>query len=110
MLDIKRIRNNPEELKAALIKRNKTDIDVDALLALDEARRAAMAEVETLKARRNADSAQVPKLKKQGEDVSALLSEMKEDVYKRQVFVQHGSSPFLSCLIAIHSTCIALLV
>ena len=78
MLDIKRIRNNPEELKAALIKRNKTDIDVDALLALDEARRAAMAEVETLKARRNTDSAQVPKLKKQGEDVSALLSEMKE--------------------------------
>ncbi len=46
MLDIKRIRTNPDELKAALALRNKTDIDVDALIALDESRRALMAEVE----------------------------------------------------------------
>ena len=78
MLDIKRIRNNPDELRAALALRNKTDIDVDALLALDESRRALMADVEVLKAKRNADSAQVPRLKKAGEDVSALLAEMKE--------------------------------
>ncbi|MGI6151598.1 MAG: serine--tRNA ligase [Christensenellales bacterium] len=78
MLDIKRIRTNPDELKAALALRNKTDIDVDALLALDESRRALMAEVEAKKAKRNADSAQVPKLKKAGEDVSALLAEMKQ--------------------------------
>ena len=62
MLDIKRIRNNPDELRAALALRNKTDIDVDALLALDESRRALMADVEVLKAKRNADSAQVPRL------------------------------------------------
>ncbi len=77
MLDIKRIRTNPDELKAALALRNKTDIDVDALIALDESRRALMAEVEAKKAKRNADSAQVPKLKKAGEDASALLAEMK---------------------------------
>ena len=77
MLDIKRIRSNPDELKAALALRHKTDIDVDALLALDESRRALMAEVEAKKARRNADSAKVPQLKKAGEDVSALLAEMK---------------------------------
>lgn len=78
MLDIKRIRTNPDELKAALALRNKTDIDVDALIALDESRRALMAEVEAKKAKRNADSAQVPKLKKAGEDASALLAEMKQ--------------------------------
>ena len=78
MLDIKRIRNNPEELKAALQKRNKTDIDVDALLALDASRREALTTVEQLKAKRNADSAQVPKLKKAGQDVTDLLAEMKE--------------------------------
>ena len=78
MLDIKRIRNNPDELKAALALRNKTDIDVDAVLQVDADRRAMMAEVEALKAKRNADSAQVPKLKKAGENVDALLAEMKE--------------------------------
>ena len=50
MLDIKRIRSNPDELKDALRKRNKTDIDVDALLALDESRRTLLMEIEAMKA------------------------------------------------------------
>ena len=78
MLDIKRIRNNPEGLKAALIARNKKDIDVDALLALDSERRALMAQVEASKAKRNTDGEAVPRLKKQGEDVSELLVQMKQ--------------------------------
>ena len=77
MLDIKRIRQNPQELKDALIKRNKTDIDVDALLALDEQRRALMTEVEEKKARRNAVSDQIPKMKKEGQDVAPIMAEMK---------------------------------
>ena len=51
---------------------------MDAVLQVDADRRAMMAEVEALKAKRNADSAQVPKLKKAGENVDALLAEMKE--------------------------------
>ena len=78
MLDIKRIRNNPQELKDALIKRNKTDIDVDRLLSKDEERRTIMADVEELKAQRNKVSAEIPKLKKAGENTDELLKKMKD--------------------------------
>ena len=78
MLDIKRIRMNPEELKEGMLKRNRTDIDVDKLLALDEKRRAIMTEVEQLKAVRNSVSEQIPKLKKAGENADNLLAQMKD--------------------------------
>lgn len=78
MLDIKRIRQNPDELKKALAARNKTDIDVDDLLALDEQRRSLMGDVETKKARRNSVSDEIPKMKKEGKDTSAIMAEMKE--------------------------------
>lgn len=77
MLDIKRIRENPQELKDALQKRNMSGIDVDAILALDEKRRLAMAEVESLKAERNKVSGEIPKMKKEGQDTSELMARMK---------------------------------
>ena len=76
MLDIKRIRLNPNELKNGLQTRNKS-ADVDGLLALDEKRRQLMTETETLKAHRNATSAEIPRLKKAGQDTTALMNEMK---------------------------------
>jgi seryl-tRNA synthetase len=76
MLDIKWIRQNPEALREAMRRRHK-DVDVDAFLAIDEKRRVLMAQVETLKARRNTVSADIPKLKKAGENVDALMDEMK---------------------------------
>ncbi len=78
MLDIKRIRKNPEELVAAMKARRGKGADVSEVLALDEKRRELIQKVEVLKAKRNEDSAKVPQLKKQGEDVSALLAEMKQ--------------------------------
>ena len=77
MLDIKRIRENPQELKEALKNRNMDGIDVDGLLALDEKRRASMAEVEALKAERNKVSGEIPKMKKAGEDTAELMARMK---------------------------------
>ena len=77
MLDIKRIRKNPEELVAAMKARRGKGADVSDVLALDEKRRELIQKVEAMKAKRNEDSAKVPQLKKQGEDVSALLAEMK---------------------------------
>lgn len=77
MLDIKRIRKNPEELVAAMKARRGKGADVTEVLALDEKRRELIQKVELLKAKRNEDSAKVPQLKKQGEDVTALLAEMK---------------------------------
>ncbi len=77
MLDIKRIRKNPEELVAAMKARRNKGADVSGILELDEKRREVIQKTEQLKAKRNEDSAKVPVLKKQGQDVSALLAEMK---------------------------------
>ena len=44
MLDIKRIRQNPEELKEALQKRN-SPIDISELLSMDEKRREEKTEI-----------------------------------------------------------------
>ena len=77
MLDIKRIRQNPDELKQALILRNNHDIDVDALLEADEKRRDIMKQAEDLKAYRNEVSAQIPIMKKNGENTEPLLEKMK---------------------------------
>ena len=80
MLDLKRIRNNPDEIKTALSNRGE-DFDVtviDEIIALDEERRKILVEVEALKNKRNQVSAEIPKLKKAGEDVTEIMSEMRE--------------------------------
>ncbi|WP_024615956.1 serine--tRNA ligase [Clostridium sp. Ade.TY] len=80
MLDLKRIRNNPEEIKKALTNRGE-DFDltiIDEVVKLDEERRTILSEVEVLKSKRNQVSAEIPKLKKAGEDVTSIMAEMKE--------------------------------
>ncbi len=77
MLDIKRIRTETEAVKAALARR-KENVDIDAVLALDEKRRALLFEAEQLKARQNEVSREIPKMKKAGEDTTAILAEMRE--------------------------------
>ncbi|GAA0078441.1 serine--tRNA ligase [Clostridium sp. CTA-5] len=80
MLDLKRIRNNPEEIKNLLSNRGE-DFDVsviDEIITLDEERRKILVEVETLKGKRNQVSAEIPKLKKAGEDVTEIMKEMRE--------------------------------
>jgi seryl-tRNA synthetase len=76
MLDIKRIRKNPEILTRALQKSN-GEISVDEIFEWDEARRSLLTEVEQIKAKQNADSKQIPILKKEGKDVSGIMGEMK---------------------------------
>ncbi|MGL5617182.1 MAG: serine--tRNA ligase [Sarcina sp.] len=80
MLDLKRIRNNAEEIKAALGNRGeKFDVSViDEVIKLDEERRTDLVEVETLKSKRNQVSAEIPKRKKAGEDVTEVMAEMKK--------------------------------
>ncbi|WP_069650432.1 serine--tRNA ligase [Caloranaerobacter ferrireducens] len=77
MLDIKRIRNNPDEVRKALEKRG-LGSEIDEVLKLDEKRRKLLVQVEEMKARQNAVSKEIPKLKKEGKDVSEVLNEMKE--------------------------------
>ncbi|HOF94321.1 MAG TPA: serine--tRNA ligase [Clostridia bacterium] len=78
MLDIKRIRENPEFIKAALENRREKGAQVQALLELDIKRRELIAEAEILKNRRNEVSAQIPALKRSGSDTTQLMDEMKE--------------------------------
>ncbi len=79
MLDIKRIRENVEEIKALMSDRGESiDLsDFDKVVALDEERRITLVEVETAKARKNQVSAEIPKKKKAGEDVTEIMAEMK---------------------------------
>ena len=63
MLDINIIRENPEIVRKALCDRQADPAPVDAILALDAKRRAAIAEVENLKAERNAVSKEIAGLK-----------------------------------------------
>ena len=76
MLDIKRIRTNKEEVIESLNSRF-GNYNIDKVLELDEKRREIIFEVENKKARQNEVSKQVPKLKKDGIDVSDLFKEMK---------------------------------
>lgn len=80
MLDLKKIRNNPEEIKRALTNRGE-DFDVsviDELVKLDEDRRKKLVEVENLKSKRNKDSGEIAKLKRTGQNADELLAEMKK--------------------------------
>lgn len=77
MLDLKRIRNNPEEIKKVMGKRVNPEF-IDAVVKLDEKRREILVEVEALKSKRNQASAEIPKLKKAGQNVDQLMNDMKK--------------------------------
>lgn len=79
MLDIRRIRQNPQELVDALKARNK-DISLAGFLQNDEARRRLLAEVEEKKALRNTTSKRIGEAKKAGapeSETAAIMEEMR---------------------------------
>ncbi|MDO4952575.1 MAG: serine--tRNA ligase [Synergistaceae bacterium] len=76
MLDLKWVRENPEEV-AQMLKNRNNSFPLDELLKLDEKRKAALLEVEKLKEKRNAGAKQVGILKKNGENADALMEEMR---------------------------------
>lgn len=79
MLDIKIIRNDPEAVKKAVGSRGANmDEVIDEVLRCDEVRRKTLAEVESMKSTQNAVSKKIPVMKRNGEDTSAVMSEMKE--------------------------------
>jgi seryl-tRNA synthetase len=82
MLDLRLIRERPEHVKERLARRGKPELAeaVDRLLALDEERRALIVQVDGLRARRNAGSPEVGKLKQAGRHAEAepLMRELRE--------------------------------
>ncbi len=76
MLDIQLIRKNPAYVAERLAIKGH-QVDFGPFLAQDEERRRLIRETEEKKALRNRRSAEIPKLKKAGEDVTELLAELK---------------------------------
>jgi len=70
------VRDHLDLLERALRDRG-AQIDLDEFKRLDESRRAALREVETLKARRNKVSDQIAALKKDKKDAAALIADMR---------------------------------
>ncbi len=77
MLEIGRLRSEPEAVKAGLRHKGADPGDVDRVLGLDERRRATIASTEALKARKNEVSKQIGALRRGGGDTAALQAEMR---------------------------------
>lgn len=78
MLDIKRVREDFDNVKAAVESRCKGDFGIDKVLEYDTKRRELLAQVEQMKNQQNTASRKVPAMKKAGEDTTELFAEMKE--------------------------------
>ena len=78
MLDIKRIREDYEAVKAAVELRGKGDFGLENVVALDKKRRELLAEVEQMKNQQKVSSRQIPVYKKEGRDTTELMAELKK--------------------------------
>jgi len=79
VLDIKRIREEPEAVKAALSRRDPAlAAAIDAILDQDREWRAATGKAEELRAAQKTRSEQIAKTRRAGEDAEQALAEMKE--------------------------------
>jgi len=87
VLDLKYIREHPDEVKEALIKRNER-APIDEILAFDERRRTLLADVQGLKHQRNVTSKKISRMKEKdqvlieemrrlGDEIKALDQEVK---------------------------------
>ena len=79
MIDIRLIRETPDEVKAKIKKREiNLDHVVDEILEVDARRREEMGGLEAKKAEQNAASKKIPQIKKQGGDATEIMARMKE--------------------------------
>lgn len=76
MLDLKKIREQPERFKAGLRKRGRDPKPIDDVLEADRRRRALLSEIESLRAEQNRVGAEIPKLS--GDLKSSRIAEMRE--------------------------------
>jgi seryl-tRNA synthetase len=78
VIDIRRIRDAPDDVRAALARRGpEAAAGIDAIIELDRRRRELLTTVEQLKAQRNLHSGEVGALKKAGQDAAELLAGLK---------------------------------
>jgi seryl-tRNA synthetase len=79
VIDLKRLRQDPEGSRASLLRRRDPSIGplLDAILDLDRQRRELLVRVEALKAERNAASEEVARRKRAGESADDLMARLK---------------------------------
>src|SRR5476649_173025 len=78
MLDIRKIRENPDFYRERLARRNTGDEKLIAhLLVLDEQRRKHLQESEALKSERNRASKEIGAVKARGGDIAEISAKMK---------------------------------
>jgi len=79
MLDIKLIRTDAEAVKRAMRSRNKNMDDIiDRIVEIDAKCRELRGAAESLKAEQNAASKDIPRIKKEGGSVDAIMERMKD--------------------------------
>ena len=79
MLDIKYIKECPDEVIARLATKGKdAKEEIQQILDLDAKRRSLISETEALKAEQNRVNKLIPQYKKEGKDVNAIFAEMKK--------------------------------
>lgn len=77
MLDIKRLRHEFDEVKKSIELRGKGDFGLGRVIELDKDRRAILQDVEMMKNQQKTVSKQIPILKKEGQDTTEVMAEMK---------------------------------
>ena len=87
MIDLKKIRENPDLVGEGLLKRGE-DVDLSILLGLDQQRREKITEVEGIKSRKNQVSQEISALRKESQSTDALVEEMKVESFGKKVFIR----------------------
>ncbi len=77
MLDIKRIKQDLENIKHLMDLRGEADFSLDEVIALDNKRIELLQKVEVMKSESNADSKLIPQYKKEGKDTTELMADLK---------------------------------
>ena len=77
MLDIKQIRNNPEQVNN-LLKRRNPELSIDEIIKIDEERRSVQKQADDLRMERKNISGQIGQMKKEGKDTSKIQAETRK--------------------------------
>ena len=107
MLDIKRIREDYEGVKAAVETRGNGDFGLPQVVELDKKRRELLAEVEQMKNRQKVQSKQIPVYKKEGRDTTELMAELKklsDDIKALDVQVSETEAALKDALLNVPNT------
>ena len=79
MIDIKLIKENPDEIiRRFKVKGKDAAAEIAKILELDSKRRSLISETEALKAEQNRENKLIPQYKKEGKDVKEIFAKLKE--------------------------------